>query len=40
MGQVTGRKYIAIVPDKYWTSSYNNIKWIIKESKCQKKSEK
>ena len=38
MGTVTRRESlgIMIVPDKYWISSFNDIKWITKESKCQK----
>ena len=38
MGRATRRKClgIMIVPDKYWISSFNDIKWITKESKCQK----
>jgi hypothetical protein len=39
MGQAARWEYLVIVPDKYWTSNHN-IKWIVKESKCQKKSEK
>ena len=38
MGRATRRKClgIMIVPDKYWISSFNDIKWITKESKFQK----
>ena len=32
MGKATRRKYIIVVPDKYWTSSMPNVDWIIKES--------
>ena len=38
MGTVTRRESlgIMIVPDKYWISSYDNIKWITKESNAKK----
>ena len=35
MGKTARREYIVIVPDKYWTSSFEDFQWIIKESKCQ-----
>ena len=42
MGEAIRREQLGvmIVPDKYWISSYNNFKWIIKESKCQKASKR
>jgi hypothetical protein len=36
MGKATRREYIIVVPDKYWTSSLSNIKWITKESNAKK----
>ena len=38
MGAITRREQIIIVPDKYWVTSFDNVKWIYKESECQKKS--
>ena len=35
MGKAVRRKQIIIVPDDYWTSSFDKIKWISKESECQ-----
>jgi hypothetical protein len=35
MGKTSGWEYIVIVPDKYWTSSLSNIKWITKESNAK-----
>ena len=35
MGKTTGREYIIVIPDKYWTSSLDNIKWITKESNAK-----
>ena len=32
MGKTTRREQLIIIPDKYWTSSYDNIEWIYKES--------
>jgi hypothetical protein len=42
MGRVTRRECLGtmIVPDKYWISSYDNFKWVTKESKCQKASKR
>ena len=36
MGTTTRWKYIVIVPNKYWTSSLANIKWITKEDNAKK----
>jgi len=35
MGRDARWEQIMIVPDKYWTSSYNNIKWICKEKNAK-----
>lgn len=36
MGKTTRREYIIVIPDKYWTSSLPNVKWIAKESDAKK----
>jgi hypothetical protein len=38
MGTTARWEQIIIVPDKYWETSFDNVKWIYKESECQKKS--
>ena len=42
MGETARREPLGvmIVPDQYWISSYDNFKWVTKESKCQKASKK
>ena len=32
MGEAIRRKCVIVIPDDYWTSSLNEIKWICKES--------
>ena len=32
MGAITRREQIIIVPDGYWVTSFDNVKWIYKEN--------
>ena len=35
MGSVIRREQVILIPNKYWESSHNNIKWLYKESNAE-----